>query len=37
MKTLFNMTTVILFAATAFAADPTVSGEPTVSQASTAR
>ena len=32
MKTLFNMTTVILFAATAFAADPIVSGEPTVSQ-----
>ena len=32
MKTIFNMTTILLLAATAFAVDPTVSGEPTVSQ-----
>ena len=32
MKTIFNMTAVLLLAVTAFAADPTVSGEPTVSQ-----
>ena len=32
MKTLFNLAAVLLFAATAFAADPGISGEPVVSQ-----
>ena len=32
MKTILQITTVVAFAATAFAADPIVSGEPTVSQ-----